>query len=57
LSIFETFEDCQGKDAPSCPQVGLADNILSSELRIYKEARQGDAQFKGTVTKKTKKEN
>jgi hypothetical protein len=35
---------------PPASQVGLADNVLSSELRIYKEAREGDAKFKGTVT-------
>ncbi len=34
------------------PQVGLADNVLSSELRIYKEARDGNLAFKGTVDSK-----
>jgi hypothetical protein len=40
---------------PPASQVGLADNVLSSELRIYKEAREGDAKFKGTVTLKKRK--
>ncbi len=40
---------------PPASQVGLADNVLSSELRIYKEAREGDAKFKGTVTLKKEK--
>ena len=40
-------KNCPAKTPPAS-QVGLTDNILSSELRIYKEARQGDAEFKGT---------
>jgi hypothetical protein len=42
-------KNCPAKTRPAT-QVGLTDNILSSELRIYKEARDGDAAFKGTVT-------